>query len=122
MAAPIKNLPSKRRSYVLHCEQVMKEKDLFKMEDCLNFLEEENRLTKYPEEKLPGGSVSFSLLPSGHSIKVDVGVSMKKQYLKFLIRKFLHRKGLKDWIKVLKGENKNDYSLVYYNLVDEEAE
>lgn len=115
MSVRIKNLPSEKRTYEIDCEMAARD-NLFDMREYLNFLTEENKITKYPKSKMESESISLQLSPSGTKIEVEVNVTMKKKYLKMLTRKFLHKKGIKDWVSVKKGPRPNQYVIFYYNL------
>lgn len=42
-------------------------------------------------------------------------VEFKKKYLKFLAKKFLHRKDLKDWVKV-ESSGEDGYRMAFYDV------
>ncbi|KAM0688614.1 60S ribosomal protein L22 [Conglomerata obtusa] len=52
---------------------------------------------------------------------VDTKVSFKKHYLKFLAKKFLHSKNLKDWVRIV-STDKDGYQFVYFNVENEDEE
>ncbi|EJW02111.1 hypothetical protein EDEG_03443 [Edhazardia aedis USNM 41457] len=54
------------------------------------------------------------------SLEIKTNVPIKKSYLVFLGKKFLHKKELRDWVKI--ARNEKGFSLEYYNEENEEAE
>lgn len=42
---------------------------------------------------------------------------MSKRYLKYLVKKFLKKQQLRDWLKVV-ATNKNTYEIRYFNIDD----
>jgi len=57
----------------------------------------------------------------GSSITVKAFVAFSKKYLKFLTKKYLKKKTLRDWLRVV-AANKTTYILKYYNIQDKEEE
>lgn len=58
---------------------------------------------------------------NGDQILVDTKISFKKNYIKFLAKKFLHSKNLKDWVRIT-STDKDGYQFVYFNVENEEVE
>ncbi|KAM0679067.1 60S ribosomal protein L22 [Binucleata daphniae] len=58
---------------------------------------------------------------SGDNILVDTKIPFNKKYIKFLAKKFLHSKNLKDWVRITSTDT-NGYQFVYYNVENEEEE
>jgi large subunit ribosomal protein L22e len=57
-------------------------------------------------------------------LSVSTTMAYKKRYFKYLTKKFLKKKELRDWLRIL-ATGKTGYSLKYYNIrgdEDEEAE
>ena len=67
----------------------------------------------------------------GDKVKIDLAdnvltiastMAYKKRYFKYLTKKFLKKKSLRDWLRIL-ATGKGEYALRYYNIDDnEEAE
>ncbi|KAI5189712.1 large subunit ribosomal protein L22e [Nematocida minor] len=114
----INPVSEKRRELSINCKEMTKD-ELFDMEECANFLEVNNRLSKHNPETLPGGPMNVLLKKAEHKIVLDMGVDVRKFYIKQLLRKYLHKKGLKDWIHIKIDTESGEYGLHYYNLNDE---
>lgn len=119
MTKHIINKPCTRKTYFIDCSKLVDE-NCINVDDFINFLTVTNKLTKYAEDRVPGGSVTIAKAGDGKGVKIDVGVQMSKIYLKMLTKKYFHKNGLKDWVKVVSGKNRNSYTMVYYNTDQEE--
>lgn len=56
---------------------------------------------------------------SGDSIVFECLVQFKKNYLRFLAKKFLHRKDLKDWVRI-ESSGDDGYRMAFYDVAREE--
>merc|ERR1711991_895112 len=55
-------------------------------------------------------------------VTVSTTMKYRKRYFKFLTKKFLKKKNLRDWLRIL-ATKKGEYTLKYFNIQDnEEAE
>lgn len=54
-------------------------------------------------------------------LTVSTTMMYRKKYFKYLTKKFLKKKGLRDWIRIL-STGKDTYTLKYYNIQDQEEE
>lgn len=52
-------------------------------------------------------------------VVLDCSIQFKKPYLKFLTKKFLHRKDLRDWVK-LEGDGSDGYKMAFYDAAKNE--
>ena len=67
-----------------------------------------------------GDKVKVSL--AENVITVSTTMKYRKKYFKYLTKKFLKKKSLRDWLRIL-ATGKGEYALRYYNIDDnEEAE
>ncbi|EHY66807.1 large subunit ribosomal protein L22e [Nematocida ausubeli] len=114
----INPVSEKRKELTINCKEMTKD-ELFDMEECANFLEVNNKLTKHSPETLPGGPMNVLLKKAENKIVLDMGVDVRKFYIKQLLKKYLHKKGLNDWIHIKIDSVTGEYSLNYYNLNDE---
>lgn len=114
----INPIAEERKEIVINCKEMLKD-ELFDMEECANFLEVNQKLTVHSPETLPKGSIKITPLKAESKIVLDLGVDVRKVYFKHLLRKYLHRKGLKDWIHVKVNPLTKALDLQYYNLNDE---
>ena len=53
-------------------------------------------------------------------ITVEAKAPFSKRYLKYLIKKFLKKQQLRDWLKVV-ATNKSTYEIRFFNIDDAEA-
>lgn len=53
------------------------------------------------------------------NVIVTAKTPFSKRYLKYLIKKYLKQKQVRDWLKVI-STNKQTYEVRYYNIHDEE--
>ncbi|KAI5181528.1 large subunit ribosomal protein L22e [Nematocida sp. AWRm80] len=111
-------ISEKRRELIVNCKEMTKD-EMFDIEECANFVEVNNKLTKYDENQLPGGPLIAKVNKSENKIVLDLGVDVRKVYIKQLLRQYLHKKGLKDWIHIKIDATSGEYGLHYYNLNDE---
>lgn len=54
-------------------------------------------------------------------ITVSTTMKYRKKYFKYLTKKFLKKKNLRDWLRIL-ATGKGEYTLRYYNIQDNEEE
>ena len=54
-------------------------------------------------------------------LTISTTMKYKKKYFKYLTKKFLKKKSLRDWLRVL-STGKGAYQLRYFNIQDNEAE
>ena len=54
-------------------------------------------------------------------IVVTSDTAFSKRYLKYLSKKYLKKQQLRDWLHVI-SDNKQTYSLRYYNIHDQDAD
>ena len=54
-------------------------------------------------------------------ITVATTMAYRKRYVKYLTKKFLKKKNLRDWLRIL-ATGKGEYTLKYFNIADNEAE
>jgi large subunit ribosomal protein L22e len=54
-------------------------------------------------------------------ITVATTMAYRKRYVKYLTKKFLKKKNLRDWLRIL-ATGKGEYTLKYFNIQDNEAE
>lgn len=52
-------------------------------------------------------------------LAVSTTMSYRKRYFKYLAKKFLKKKNLRDWIRIL-AKGKDTYQLKYFNIHDQE--
>lgn len=52
-------------------------------------------------------------------VVVNTSIPFSKRYLKYLIKKFLKKQQVRDWLKVI-ATNKQTYEVKYFNIHDEE--
>ncbi|OAG29674.1 large subunit ribosomal protein L22e [Nematocida displodere] len=106
-----------RRELIVNCKDMVKD-ELFDIEECMNFLEVSHKLSRHTTDALPEGPLTLSLNKAEQKIVLSLGVDVRKCYIKQLLRKYLHKQGLKDWIHI-KIDQSGTYGLHYYNLNDE---
>lgn len=54
-----------------------------------------------------------------NKLVIKCPTSIKKSYLRFLSKKFLHRKQLSEWVRIL-GDGKDGYEMAFYDNVKNE--
>jgi large subunit ribosomal protein L22e len=54
-------------------------------------------------------------------ITVQTTMAYRKKYFKYLTKKFLKKKNLRDWLRIL-ATKKGEYTLQYYNIQDPDEE
>lgn len=52
-------------------------------------------------------------------LHVSSAIAYRKKYFKYVTKKFLKKKSLRDWVRIL-ATGKDTYKLKYYNIHDEE--
>ena len=52
-------------------------------------------------------------------ITVQTTMKYRKKYFKYLTKKFLKKKNLREWLRIL-ATNKGEYTLRYFNIHDDE--
>lgn len=57
---------------------------------------------------------------SGNNVQIISTIKFRKSYLKFLAKKFLFKKNLSDWVRVV-SDQKTGYEFAYYK-VEKQAE
>eukprot|EP00049_Salpingoeca_infusionum_P002906 m.61219 g.61219 ORF g.61219 m.61219 type:complete len:114 (+) comp11850_c0_seq2:955-1296(+) len=82
-------------------------------------------LAKFFQERIKingkTGRVAEGVVTSeGNKISVTVDFPMSKRYLKYLTKKFLKKRELRDWLRVV-STNPSTYELRYFNIEDAEA-
>nr|QLA09626.1 60S large subunit ribosomal protein eL22 [Euglena gracilis]6ZJ3_Lj Chain Lj, Ribosomal protein eL22 [Euglena gracilis] len=55
----------------------------------------------------------------GTSVSIKAFIAFSKKYLKFLTKKYLKKKTLRDWLRVV-STNKTTYELRYFNIHDQD--
>ena len=54
-----------------------------------------------------------------HNLTIVTTMQYRKKYFKYLTKKFLKKKNLRDWLRIL-APNKGAYQLRYFNIHDQE--
>ncbi|CCW69295.1 unnamed protein product [Phytomonas sp. Hart1] len=54
-----------------------------------------------------------------NTLSVITTMAYRKKYFKYLAKKFLKKKELRDWLRIL-ANGKNSYQLKYFNIQDQE--
>jgi len=54
-------------------------------------------------------------------LSITTTMQYQKRYFKYLTKKFLKKRNLREWLRIL-ATNKQDYTLKYFNIHDQEAE
>tara|TARA_B110001452_G_scaffold152962_1_gene127269 strand:+ start:1385 stop:1621 length:237 start_codon:yes stop_codon:yes gene_type:complete len=69
------------------------------------------------------GNLGDLISVSRDKAKVTVAsdIPFSKRYLKYLSKKYLKKQQLRDWLHVI-SDNKQTYSLRYYNIHDQDAD
>eukprot|EP00996_Jenningsia_fusiforme_P000906 NODE_1824_length_1390_cov_186.490679_g1650_i0.p2 GENE.NODE_1824_length_1390_cov_186.490679_g1650_i0~~NODE_1824_length_1390_cov_186.490679_g1650_i0.p2 ORF type:complete len:149 (+),score=41.11 NODE_1824_length_1390_cov_186.490679_g1650_i0:830-1276(+) len=57
----------------------------------------------------------------GSTIEVKTYIMFSKKYLKYLTKRYLKKKTLRDWLRVI-STNRQEYQLRYFNIKDNEEE
>ena len=65
-----------------------------------------------------GDKVKISL--DGQVLTIATTMKYRKKYFKYLTKKFLKKKSLRDWLRIL-ATNKGEYTLKYFNIQQDEA-
>lgn len=104
------------RCYEINCSVLVKD-SLLNTEDLKNYLEA--RIKVNGRTGNLAGNVD--LVCTEDSIVVKPRVRLPKKYLKYLGNKFLYKKELKDWVRIL-STGKSSYKLVYYRVVSNKDE
>ncbi|KAH9386518.1 large subunit ribosomal protein L22e [Nematocida major] len=107
-----------RKEVVINCKEMTKD-ELFDIEECANFIHTNHKLSRHSGGALPDGPLSIDAAKYENKIALDLGVEVKRCYIKQLLRKYLHRKGLSDWIHIKVDQASGEFGLHYYNLNDE---
>jgi large subunit ribosomal protein L22e len=58
-------------------------------------------------------------LESSHSIIVSAVMPYSKRSVKYYVKKYLKKNGLREWLRVI-ASDKNTYKLKYFNIEDDE--
>ncbi|KAI5186277.1 large subunit ribosomal protein L22e [Nematocida homosporus] len=101
-----------RKQLEVSCKEVIKD-DIFDMEECANFIETKQKLTRHSPDTLPGGPLNVSVNQAEAKIVLDLGVIVRRVYIKQLVLHYLQKKALRDWIHV-KVDEKGQLGLHYY--------
>ncbi|KAL5535621.1 RPL22 [Sanghuangporus sanghuang] len=64
---------------------------------------------------------SVKITKEGQKVVVTSSIPLSKRYLKYLTKKFLKKKELRDWIRVI-AASKDGYELRFYNIAKDEEE
>ncbi|EPY41609.1 hypothetical protein AGDE_02315 [Angomonas deanei] len=54
-----------------------------------------------------------------NELSVTTSMAYRKKYFKYITKKFLKKKGLREWIRIL-ATSKDTYKLKYFNIEDQE--
>uniref|UniRef100_A0A061R390 Large ribosomal subunit protein eL22 n=1 Tax=Tetraselmis sp. GSL018 TaxID=582737 RepID=A0A061R390_9CHLO len=86
-------------------------------------------LERFLQEKIKvegkAGMLGDSVTVSHNKTKITVtaDIAMSKRYLKYLVKKFLKKHNVRDWLRVIaSNKDRNVYELRYFNIADNEAE
>lgn len=67
------------------------------------------------ENKLNNLQDKVEIKTEKDSIVIESKVPIQKVYLKFLGKKFLHSKTLRDWVRIV-SDGQDAYAMAYYNV------
>ncbi|EJD03856.1 ribosomal protein L22e, partial [Fomitiporia mediterranea MF3/22] len=71
---------------------------------------------KFKVDNKPGNlGENVQISKEGNRIVVSAKTAISKRYLKYLTKKFLKKKELRDWIRVI-ASSKDGYELRFYNI------
>nr|6ZU5_LU0 Chain LU0, eL22 [Paranosema locustae] len=104
------------RCYELNCSVLVKD-SLLSTEDLNSYLEARMKVNGRTGN-LAG---NIDLVCTEESILVKPRVRLSKKYLKYLVKKFLYKKELIDWVRIL-STGKSSYKLAYYRVVSNKYE
>lgn len=101
---------SERKCYEINCGVLIKD-SLLNLEDFKSYLEA--RIKIKGKVGFTADNVEFECTPE--SLLVSPKVKLSKKYLKYLGNKFLYKKELKDWVRII-STGKKSYKLAYYRV------
>ncbi|KAF3625020.1 putative 60S ribosomal protein L22-1 [Capsicum baccatum] len=86
-------------------------------------------LDKFLQERIKVGGKAGALGDSvtvtrdKNKITVTCNSAFSKRYLKYLVKKYLKKHNVRDWLRVIaSNKDRNVYELRYFNIADNEAE
>ncbi|XP_059294788.1 large ribosomal subunit protein eL22y-like [Lycium barbarum] len=86
-------------------------------------------LDKFLQERIKVGGKAGALGDSvtvtrdKHKITVTCDSAFSKRYLKYLVKKYLKKNSVRDWLRVIaSNKDRNVYELRYFNIAENEAE
>lgn len=107
------------KTFEIECSALVKD-NLLSVEEFKDYLESKikiNGRTGQLKDKIELTCTSESIIISTK----EVDVRLPKKCLKFLGNKFLYKKELKDWVRIIANGKKN-YKLAYYKVDANKAE
>ncbi|KAI5188572.1 large subunit ribosomal protein L22e [Nematocida sp. AWRm77] len=104
----------KRKEVAIDCKEAVSDR-IFDLEECANFIRDNNKLTKHTQETLPEGPIKVTVSKADSKILLDIGVSFQRRYVKKVFKHYLARAGLKDWIYIRSDLASGNYTVSYYN-------
>ncbi|KAM0674140.1 60S ribosomal protein L22 [Gurleya vavrai] len=102
------------RKFTIDCSKLTND-NLISISDLEEYITSRIKINK----KTNNTKGNCDIICSGDKLIVDTKVNFKKVYLKFLAKKFLHSKNLKDWVRII-STDKDGYQFVYFNTETEE--
>lgn len=102
--------PASNKCYEINCGTLVKD-SLLNLEDFKSYLEARIKV----KGKTGRVADNVDLACTNESLLVSPKVRLSKKYLKYLGNKFLYKKELKDWVRII-STGKKSYKLAYYRV------
>ena len=114
-AAPVKGKKSTVKFYI-DCKMPI-EDNVIVLNDLLEWMRQNIKV----EGKKGALGTSVALSAEKSSIVVEPKITLSKRYLKYLMKKYLKKQDLKEFLRVI-ATKKNTYELKYFQVQNQEAE
>ncbi|KAK4355667.1 hypothetical protein RND71_024638 [Anisodus tanguticus] len=80
-------------------------------------------LDKFLQERIKVGGDSVTVSRDKNKITVTCDSAFSKRYLKYLVKKYLKKNNVRDWLRVIaSNKERNVYELRYFNIAENEAD
>ncbi|XP_049407272.1 60S ribosomal protein L22-3-like [Solanum stenotomum] len=117
-AAAAKGGKKKGASFVIDCSKPV-EDSIMEIASLDKFLQE--RIKVGGKAGALGDSVTVTR--DKNKITVTCNSTFSKRYLKYLVKKYLKKNNVRDWLRVIaSNKDRNVYELRYFNIAENEAE
>ncbi|CAD2212846.1 large subunit ribosomal protein L22e [Angomonas deanei] len=112
-----KQLPKGKKTFKIDCS-VPAADEVF-TEDILNSFEQYFQDNIKLNGRKGGLTEKVRVSMKDNELSVTTSMAYRKKYFKYITKKFLKKKGLREWIRIL-ATSKDTYKLKYFNIEDQE--